>query len=64
MSFALPMTANTVASTASSLVGVKRSALLAARSGGDKALRTLARVRRCDLGELWQSVCDFDSDYG
>ena len=48
----------------SRIVGVKRSALLAARSGGDKALRTLARMRRCDLGELWQSVCDFDSDYG
>ena len=43
---------------------MKRSALLAARSGGSNALRTLARVRRCDLGELWQRVCDFDSDYG
>ena len=41
-----------------------RAALLAARSGGSQAMRTLARVQRCDLGELWQKVCNFDSDYG
>ena len=46
------------------VTGVKRAALLAARSGGAQAMRTLARVQRCDLGELWQKVCDFDSDYG
>ena len=61
---AVPRRRQVLQSTGPPVTGVKRAALLAARSGGDQALRTLARVQRCELGELWQRVCDFDADYG